>query len=179
MPETKFPEQTWREIASIIAASFAMDADRSERLLGNATAKLIAAIPFLAGCREPGRSAIAHLATFVVAGNEPGAAAFDHRPGDDYDFLARLGTIAHFEGGEPALIDRGMKLLAAMMIEGYSRDLESDRQKGLYNPLAEGIWDAQSGLAALRKSIGATDCAEMDAIAAPEGGKGAVWWQRV
>src|SRR5512142_3100055 len=102
MADKRFTDDAWKNLVSIIAKSFSLDAARSSRIEKSATAKLIAAIPYLAGCREPERSALAHLATFVVAGSEAGAAAFDHKPADNYDVLARLAPIAHFEGGDPA-----------------------------------------------------------------------------
>lgn len=171
----RFPEETWKEIVAITASAFVMDSNRAGRLQANATARLIAAIPFLAGCREPKRTALAHLATFIVAGSDAGEAAFDHKAEDNYDTMARLATIAHFEGGDPATIDKGMKLLAAMMIEGYKKDVASDKAKGLYNPVGAGAWDPDRKLASLSEAANAVRDAEMDAIAADSK---ASWWSK-
>jgi hypothetical protein len=111
MADKRFPDGAWQDIVAIIASSFSMDAARSARLRNSATARLVAAIPFIAGCREPRRTALGHVALLLLAGSEAGRAAFDHNPGDDYDILARLSTGSHFVSGDPALIDRGMKLL--------------------------------------------------------------------
>jgi hypothetical protein len=172
----RFSEETWKEIVAITAASFSMDAARAAKLLGNVTAKLIAAIPFIAGCREPMRTALAHLATFIVSGSAAAEKVFDHKPEDNYDVLARLATIAHFEGGDPAIINRGMKQLAAMMIEGYRKDIASDKARGLYNPVADGKWNAEEKLASLTSSIASVPSPEMEAISvSPLAG---VWWTR-
>jgi hypothetical protein len=176
MTKQRFPDETWNEIASIVASAFAMDEARSARLRANSTAKLIAAIPYLAGCRESERSAIAHLSTYVVAGAASAERIFDHKPGDDYDVLARLSTIGGFEGGDPAIINRGMKLLARIMIEGYRRDIDSDKAAGKYNPLGAGAWNASEKLASLGNSIAATQDEEMDAIVADLGQVNS-WWK--
>lgn len=172
---SRFPEETWREIASIIASTFSMDDTRARKLLSNATAKLIAAIPYLAGCREPMRSALAHLATFIVAGTPAAEKIFDHKAEDNYDVFARLATISHFEGGDPAIINRGMKHLAQMMIEGYKKDVGSDKAAGLYNPVADGSWNAEEKLASIASSTAAVPNAEMDSIVGPIG----TWWAMV
>jgi hypothetical protein len=177
MADKRFPDATWKEIASIVAAAFAMDTGRSERLLANPTAKLIAALPYLAACRESQRTAVAHLATYVIAGSEAAETVFDHKAGDDYDVLARLATIGGFEGGDPVVINRGMKLLAKIMIEGYRRDIDSDKAAGKYNPLGQGAWNAGEKLSSLGSSIAATSDEEMDAIAAGASLADS-WWQK-
>jgi hypothetical protein len=172
--KNRFSAETWREMASITASAFAMDGARAARLAGNATAKLIAAIPFLAGCREPERTALAHLATFIVAGSEAGEKIFDHKAEDNYDTLARLATISDFAGGDPAIVNRGMKQLAIMMIEGYKNDIASDKAAGLYNPVGAGAWNAEEKLASLASATAAVPDAEMDAIVGVKG----TWWAR-
>lgn len=168
----RFSDATWKGIVSIVSSSFNLDDEKKARLLAAPTPKLIAAIPYLAGCREPKRTALAHLATYLVASSEAGEAAFDHNEGDNYDVLARLSTIGNFEGGDPAIINRGMKRLAAIMIRGYQKDLKSDKAKGLYNPVLEGRWDAKTKLSSLESAINETASDEMDAIA-----PGSVtWW---
>jgi hypothetical protein len=172
----RFPEETWNSIVPIVSSAFSMDDSRSERLRANTTAKLIAAIPFLAGCREPERTALAHLGTYVIAGCESGEAVFDHKATDNYDVLARLATIASFEGGDPAIIARGMKLLASIIIRGYQRDIASDQAKGLYNPVGAGAWNADQELASLASAIASIEDAEMDAIVG--GAVKGSWWMK-
>jgi hypothetical protein len=176
MAVQRFSEGNWKEIVSIIASAFAMNEERAAKLLANPTAKLIAAIPYLAACREPSRTALAHLATYVIAGSMAGKKAFDHKPSDNYDVLARLATGASFEGGDPAIINKGMKILASIMIEGYRRDQASDRAEGLYNPIGAGAWNADDNLSMLKLSIDAVEDEEMDAIAEEVALKGG-WWQ--
>lgn len=171
----RFTDETWNRIVSIVSSAFAMDRGRAEGLLVNATAKLIAAIPFLAGCRESERTAVAHLSTYVVASYGAGRAVFDHRAEDDYDVLARLATIGGFEGGDPAIINRGMKGLAVIMIRGYQRDIDSDKAAGRYNPIGSGAWKAEEKLASLQSSIATVSDEEMDSIIGAAAAKGS-WW---
>jgi hypothetical protein len=175
MPNAKrFTDETWKEIVSVLASCFSMDGPRASRLEGNTTAELIAAIPYLAGCREPERTALAHLATYILAGTDAGSKVFDHKSEDNYDILARLAMIAGFEGGDPAIINRGMKILAKIMIEGYKRDVATDLAEGQYNPIASGDWDADEKISSLTSAIATVASPEMDAIVSS--GVRAGWW---
>jgi hypothetical protein len=152
-----FTMETWDRLCGIVASAYSMTPDRTAALKENVTAKLIASIPYEAGCREPERTALAHLALYVLAASDAARRAFDHKPEDDYDVMARLASVASFEGGDPAVINRGMKTLAILVIEGYKRDVASDKAKGWYNPVGAGAWDADKLLGALRASLGAGD----------------------
>jgi hypothetical protein len=165
MPTTLFPDATWKSLVDTVASGFAMEEARKDKLLSNATAKLIGALPYLAGCRESERCAIAHLSAFVIGGAQGSARKlFDHKQGDDYDVLARLSAVAWFEGGDPAILSRGMKCLATIMIEGYKRDVAADKAAGRYNPVGSGAWDADTLLKTLKAEIAALPNAEMDEI---------------
>jgi hypothetical protein len=172
----RFTDKEWKRLAAIIAAAFGFDKEKAARFLASPTAKLVGALPFLAGCREPERTAVAHLGTLVLASHPTAKDIFDHNEGDDYDSLARLAPISHFEGGDPAVINRGMKLLASMMIRGYKKDLASDKQAGLYNPLVAKKWDASAKLSALSSAVSASANDEMDQIAAAAGDPIWGWW---
>jgi hypothetical protein len=159
-----FTESMWHVLTATISTAFSFESDRASRLNASRTARLVAALPWIAGCRRPMRTALSHLATFVLAGTEAARRDFDHAKDDDFDVLARLAPIASFEGGDPALIARGLKLLGMVMINGYRRDAESDGIKGWYNPVGEKAWDAKGKIAALRADVMATPSPEMDAI---------------
>lgn len=103
-------------------------------------AKLIASIPFVAGCKEPERTAIAHLCIYVaeIRGFQK---YFAHLPSDDVDLFNRLAFISTFEGGNKEIIEHGMNLLALSMIEGYHKSEEEDKKSQIYNPFISGAWD--------------------------------------
>jgi hypothetical protein len=143
MATQDFSDKIWKELAEKTASAYRMDEAEGAKLLGNRTARLIAAIPFAAGCDHPERTALAHLSTFVLASSESCRRIFDHDRSDDADPLARLAPIADFVGGDRAVIDRGMSLLAVIMTNGYEKDIEKDRKSGEYNPILAGAWKAE------------------------------------
>ncbi|MBL8965382.1 MAG: hypothetical protein JNG85_00155 [Spirochaetaceae bacterium] len=147
-----FTPALWADLAKRIAAAFNMSPEAAQRLELNQTARLVAAIPYVAGCDEPERTALAHLGTFVLASSESCRKAFDHKPADDRDPLARLAPIADFQGGDKALIAEGMRRLAILMTNGYRKDLEKDAKSGEYNPLLSKAWNADTILAELSAS---------------------------
>jgi hypothetical protein len=89
MPNLFSPE-LWLELASAVSRAYRMDEAAAGRLAANKTARLVAAIPYLAGCAEPRRRALAHLGTFVLADSDGARRDFDHKPEDDVDALRRL-----------------------------------------------------------------------------------------
>ena len=168
-----FDERRWAELAAQIADTFRMRAPEAAALKANQTARLIAAIPFAAGCAEPERSALSHLATYLLAGSPSCRRVFDHKAADDRDALARLAPIADFQGGDKEVIDRGMRLLAIIMVSGYRHDLEKDAKSGEYNPLLAKAWKADETIAALSKGI--DEKAALYGFATPEEAKVMFW----
>ncbi len=166
--------EAWDRLCDIVASAYSMAPDRIVSFRKNVTAKLIASIPYEAGCREPERTALAHMSVYVMASSDSARRAFDHKPEDDYDVFARLATVGSFEGGDPAVINRGMKTLAILIIEGYKRDIASDKAKGWYNPVGSGAWDAEKLIGALRASIDAGGTSSMRGIVEEALSDG--WW---
>ena len=111
------------------------------RFAANPVARLVGLLPFIAGCEDPARTALAHLATWVVANRGGARTIFDHGPADDREPLARLAPIADFRGGDKKLIDEGLRRLGLSMVAGYERDRDKDRALGQYNPLNAGVWN--------------------------------------
>jgi len=134
----------WEKLAVNIAASMRMTDDEFIKFRANSVARLVGLLPFMAGCDDPERTALSHLATFVIAGRGESRTTFDHAPADDIEPLARLRTISDFKGGDDATIERGMALLCLCMVSGYERDGARDAQSGEYNPVASGAWNAVS-----------------------------------
>tara|TARA_B100000614_G_C14400165_1_gene433358 strand:- start:120 stop:632 length:513 start_codon:yes stop_codon:yes gene_type:complete len=157
-----FDERVWDTVTQIVAERLRLSIGELDRLRRNPVAKLIAAMPFIAACENPDRVATQHLATYLLA--ESAENIFDHRREDDRDVFTRLERISHFPGGDRRLIQRGMSLLALVMIADHDRDRETDRAQSVYNPLVSGAWNADEIRRPLVKRIRATPCAEMDAI---------------
>ena len=64
---TTLPTIGWRSMVASVVATFAMDEADARRLEDNNAAQLIGALPFLAGCAHPERTALSHLTTLIAA----------------------------------------------------------------------------------------------------------------
>jgi len=170
-----FAPALWAELSTAASAAFRLDEEESAWLAQSKTARLIAALPFLAGCDQPARTALAHVSVYLLASRNVSRALFDHQPEDDTDVFRRLALISRFEGGDRKILDRGMKLLAVQMVCGYARDQAKDTVTGEYNPLLSRAWDAGSLIDRLISEIVDTECPEMDALFTTQDAKFS-WW---
>lgn len=158
-----FTAESWQVITDTIAEAFHFSDDQKESFFKNRTVKLVAAIPFIAGCRQPMRTAVSHVAIYHIARREA-KDIFLHEIDDDASIMDRLFEGSNFSGGDRAIIDRGMNLLALQMIRGYAKDWSDDIMNSKYNPLVQSHWDFNAEETALIKEIKAFDCPEMDAV---------------
>lgn len=151
----------WNYLTTETAKVFNLTKKDAEKLYNSNTAKIIAAIPFAAGCKEPERTAIAHLCIYEaeIKGFQK---YYAHLPSDDDNIYNRLAFISTFEGGNTTIIEHGMNILAYIMIEGYNRSKEKDLQNGIYNPIANKKWDYKKLKNKLRKKIDEIECPDLD-----------------
>lgn len=133
----------WNYLVEEISNVFRFSEDEKNRFENSYTAKLIATIPFEAGCIDAERTAIAHLCIYVaeLRGFQK---YYAHVPSDDKDVFNRLARIATFEGGNQEIINHGMNILALIMLEGYKSSIQSDKINHIYNPILSGVWNYQS-----------------------------------
>jgi hypothetical protein len=102
----------WPAILSDVNSLFRFSPETIEKLTHSRIAKLTAAIPFIAGCRNPVRIALSHL-IYVLSAKAPSIAQhFLHSFADNENVFSRLERISHFPDGDPLIIQRGMNLLA-------------------------------------------------------------------
>jgi hypothetical protein len=160
---TLFPESLWMEISNRVALAFRMTEAEAEAFRSHRIAKLIAALPFLAGCEDAERTAVAHLGSYLLSIRET-KAYFNARPADDASPLERLRLGTYFKGGDQRIIERGLCLLALDMVFDYQRDIEEDRRLGKYNPVASGAWDFKDTVANLEYKVISVACPAMDEI---------------
>jgi hypothetical protein len=159
-----FPETAWSRIADHVASAFRMTAEEAAEFAEGRIAKLIAAIPFLAGCEEAERTAVAHLGTYLLSLRPETKSYFNSRPGDGVTVLERLRLISDFKGGDGRIIERGLNLLALNMVADYKRDVEEDEGLGKYNPVAAGAWNFEDLVTELKYKILCVECEEMEEI---------------
>lgn len=158
----RFTESTWLGLTDHVAREFGMSAERLEMLRAKDIARLIAAIPFLAGCENAAETAKANLRHYVMScgvGRQIYAATPDNSSG----VFGRLSP-AKYQGGDEAVILRGMSLIALNMLADYKRDVELDRSMGKYNPIGAGDWNYDEKYAELMSNVTAIECPEMDEI---------------
>lgn len=167
-------DDTWPELVAAIADSFRLSDEERGRFAHNAVAKLIGAIPFLAGCGAPERTALDHLSTYLLACRD-GARFFHASPEDDVEVMRRLDRIATFSGGDRMIVDRGMNLLALCMLGDYQRDIDEDRDRK-YNPVASGAFDYDLEVARLQRRIAEVNSPDMDEILSADDAV-RTWWQ--
>ena len=132
-----FTEKEWECVLSTLTEVIGAEAQQYER---DPSARLMAAIPFLAGSEDPDRFAVSNLLTFHAAIKAP--QIFGHRQADDEDVFRRLATFHIGNHSEPRVVDYGLTLLAMVFLSQLESDAESDRKNKKYNPLNVGKWDA-------------------------------------
>lgn len=156
-----FPD--WDYYVEEISNVFRFTREERLRFENSYTAKLIATIPFEAECKEPERTAIAHLCIYVaeIQGFQK---YYAHLPSDDNDVFNRLFRISTFEGGNQDIIDHGMNILALIMIERYRKSMNKDKSNNIYNPFLSGKWNYQSIKNKLIKEINKIEVPNFDWI---------------
>lgn len=158
--------EEWNYLASETARVFNLTQSEYKNLVNSNTAKIIAKIPFAAGCKEPERTAIAHLCIYE-AELKGFQKYYSHLPSDDNDIYNRLAFISTFEGGNTAIIEHGINMLAYIMIEGYNRSKEYDLKNGIYNPIANDKWNYRDLRARLLQKIYEIECPDLDTFFIP------------
>ncbi len=162
-PNTEKTFFKWEYLVQNMSKVFRMTQDETELFRNSVTAKIIAAIPFAAGCDEPEKTAIAHLSLYIVE-----ARGFEtycsHSPEDDKDVMHRLMPIANFKGGNTKIIRHGMTMLALIMLEGYNRSRGVDFSERIYNPLNAGVWNYQKLKTLLLSDLAQIEVPQLDDI---------------
>ncbi|MCR4953628.1 MAG: hypothetical protein K6A43_06080 [Treponema sp.] len=160
-------EQKWEYYVDAIADIFRLEESEIRNLRNSVTAKIIAAIPFAAECKDADRTAIAHLSLYMV--EKKGFQEYCcHLPSDDEYLLKRLAFISTFEGGDEAVIEHGMYMLALIMVEGYKRSAHRDIKYGIYNPIANGKWNYAKTKKEILDILNKTPNKELDSIMSME-----------
>ncbi len=158
--------------------SFRMNDEESEWFGNKKIARLIAAIPFLADCGQPERTALNHLGSYLFSIRPASKKYFDCTEDDHTggNIIQRLETINTFIGGDKNIIKKGMALLSLCMISDYKRDMQADKQAGKFNPLNSGSIDYEKAESQLTGTINEIRNSEMDSIMSIDDAL-AVWWR--
>src|SRR6056297_3234184 len=126
--------EIWDRISEDVANAFSMDEAEKARFKSKDIARLIAAIPILAGCENAERTAVSHLGVYVLS-NKDTKHYFNPAVSDNKEIFERLKHISNFTSGDPRIIKKGMSLIALTMLNDYKRDIHIDETLGKYNPV--------------------------------------------
>ncbi|MCK5154795.1 MAG: hypothetical protein KAQ69_00085 [Spirochaetales bacterium] len=153
----------WENLADSVCSSFSFADEERCKFLSNKAAKLIGCLPKIAGTKTPERDGCSNLAVYIMSIRAT-KQLYNHQECDDSDIFARLHDIMNFNGGDHGLINKGMTLLALMMVNDYKRDIEPDTLEGKYNPVASGAWDFNSVRSNLIAEYKKIDSQEIDTL---------------
>lgn len=170
-----FSDEIWGEIVERMSVFLNLSKKDRKALQQGKIARLIAALPYLAGCTHPGRLATAHLLVYLFAGHGAGKAVYQFDDSDNDSIFRRLNVINTFGDGNRAIIERGMNLLALSLLSNYERDADRDKASGKPNPVVSGTWNVNELKSSLLKNIEKVECSAMDAILTMEEGV-QEWW---
>lgn len=159
---TRFTGSTWLAITDHVAREFGMSDEHLQMLRSKDIARLIGAIPFLAGCDDAAELATTNLRHYVMSCGI-GKKLYAATPANSTDIFGRLAP-AQYRGGDEAIVRRGMSLIALNMLADYKRDVELDASIGKYNPIGAGDWDYDEIYGRLIANVEAIECDEMDEI---------------
>jgi len=151
----------WNYIVEESAVVFRLTDLEKNQLSNSTTARIIATIPFAANCEDAERTAIAHICLYLaeLKGFQKYCA---HVPSDDSNIFNRLDAISDFKGGNKAIINHGMNLLALKMLEGYKHSSQKDEKNGIYNPLVSGNWNYKLIKNDLLNKLSKIECPALD-----------------
>lgn len=134
-------KKQWGKVSSRARAVFNFGVEKSEWLEGCKMARLIAAVPFLAGCEKAEETSYTHLAIYLMSIDGSTKEIYFHKAADDADIYSRLQPICNFKGGDLKVIQCCMDLIALCMVSNYNKDTETDKAIGKYNPVNAGTWN--------------------------------------
>ncbi len=136
--------EQWDNVVSRAGAVLNFGIEKKEQVQNSKMAKLIAATPYLAGCKKAEETSFSHLIIYLMSLDESAKDIYFHKPEDDSDVYRRLFPISSFLSGDKNIIQCCIDLTALCMLANYKKDAEEDKIIGKYNPICEGLWNYNS-----------------------------------
>ena len=146
-------KEQWDTVSSRVRVLLNYSVAQTNWLQGSRMARLIAAVPFLAGCGKAQETSFCHLLIYLASLDEAAKELFSHKPEDDGELYTRLAPILTFSGGNGEILQCCRDLITLCMVSNYRKDAEADQKVGKYNPLNAGLWDANALIGTLTESI--------------------------
>lgn len=154
--------EKWDSLVDYITDAFKLTYEESLDLKGSKIARLIGATPYIADCKDPKRTALTNLTSYLLTKRTYGI--FDYKPTDNMDLHKRLSIFDIFIDGDKEVIEKSMNLLALNMLCEYNRTLEEDFELCKYNPILSGALDFEAERETLIKQVETTECTYIDEI---------------
>lgn len=154
--------EKWDDIVDTVATAYVLSSYEKKELHGSKIAKLIAAIPYIAGCEDPRTVAEIHLTTYLLT--KKTTRVFDSTPADGVDRFRRLTMMTNFVSGNQTIIEKGICLLALTMLCEYNRTAEQDFELERYNPIVMGAINFEIERQFLIDKINSIPCPFIDEI---------------
>ncbi|MBI9106377.1 MAG: hypothetical protein JEZ04_06480 [Spirochaetales bacterium] len=133
-------KEQWEKVSSRARTVFNFGIKQSEWIEGSKMARLIAAVPYLAGCDKAEKTSFTHLSVYIMSIDESAKEIYFHKLEDDRDLYSRLFPISNFMEGNQKIIQCCMDLIALNMVSNYNNGADEDLAIGKYNPVAQGKW---------------------------------------
>lgn len=156
--------EQWSNVTGRAGAVLNYGIKEKEWLKSSRMARLIAEVPYLAGCGKAETTAYSHLMIYLIAMHESAKDVFLHTPEDDNDLYTRLFPISGFIGGDAAIIQCCLDLIALCMLSNYKKNADEDRKLGKYNPINAKKWNYAAESERLQKRIKETLTPEIAAV---------------
>lgn len=165
----------WEKVSSRVRTIFNFGVEKSEWLENCRMARLIAAVPFIAGCNRAEETSFTHLAVYVMSIDGSTKELYFHKAEDDENPFSRLLPISNFSSGNQQIIKCCMDLILLSMISNYNKDAQEDMNIGKYNPIASGKWNYSELSKSVIKRIDENITPEISAVYTTEKALKGVW----
>lgn len=130
-------DEDYEAILRVAAPSVRLTMGELERLRRSKVARLLAAVPYRAGCENPDLIAVLHVSMYVAGMRS--REFFAHR--DNQSLGDRIGMGLHYPDGDAEVIDAAMAILESVSLNDHKKDADADRRRGYPNPLNMGLVD--------------------------------------
>ncbi len=134
LPSAGWEKGFWEPLVDDFAAAYNFTADFSKILKTHGIARLVARIPFLAGCSNPKRLATEHLGTFLLWGMLK--KYFYYQPSEN--LRGRIAGIGAFPDGDADVLSVATDILELLSLFDHVQDQAADRAADKFNPITSG-----------------------------------------
>ena len=160
----KEEDQLWKDLCDRFFEALPSLSLYEESIRYNTIARLVGMLPFLAKTECPQRDSFSNLSLFIFTSFSESRDLFKLNPLDDEDILSRFQGIMCFTGGNSAIIDRGLSLIALSVLYTYKNKYGDDVTGDYYKILSEDCCNHSCIIEELTLRVEQIPCRKMDKI---------------